>query len=754
MPKIFDAVREITTTTGTGPVTLDGPATGFTSFDSHDDLSDGDEIYYVIEEGFDREIGQGVWGAGNTLSRATVSSTLISGVFNDTNPTALTLSGAAVVFSARTAEHNDLDKMSMAIGNISSPLCHLPLKNSLDFKGVGALTYTNSSSKKTHIDRYGKLQYTSADEPRFQRDGVLLEGSSTNLIVYSNLISRWLAVTAATANSYSVGQGLSSGLGNCNLLESISTGAVGRRTEVTVTTASDSGWVLSALCKDYDGTDFRLGAANGELQTAGINCSLTFAFATENLTITTADATRTPFGGFLKLNNGWYKVWVGDTGANSLGVSAGAQNIDIGMTGATVGSKVYCAVAQFEELPLASSYIPSTDTFTSRATTGTYYDILGVLQTAAIDVARYSYNPADLTAPSYLILEEASTNFAPNSEDLALSYSGVNNTVLHDVAIAPDGTMTADIMVTTTTGYSDRRRNFSALVPDATEVCTHSIYAKADTDTFLQMVVRETSNASNQYNAEFDLSTGLLVATSAGGNAADSSHSIQNVGNGWYRCSVSARFTSTAITCILINRTLSGVNSSDIGNGLFTWGLQLEEDGYPTSYISSSGAATTRSADISSSAVTTRIADRLLLDASENTPSGHDPSTYIFDVKLPEAVLGVDQYLVYCNMLSIVLRSTGDIRCVYATKTMDITAPTLGDTYRLAFTFDGINTGKLYSDGGFKASATSIDTSALVDDLSGLALGYVPGADRPAYLNVSIVGVYDFEMTAQEVALA
>ena len=73
---IKDRVRESSTTTGTGTVTLNGAYTGYRSFSSA--ISDGDTVYYVIhntESGFENEfeVGLGTFTlSGTTLSRDTV----------------------------------------------------------------------------------------------------------------------------------------------------------------------------------------------------------------------------------------------------------------------------------------------------------------------------------------------------------------------------------------------------------------------------------------------------------------------------------------------------------------------------------------------------------------------------------------------------------------------------------------------------------------------------------------------------------
>ena len=90
-------IKQNTATTGAGTITL-GAAynSGFVTFG--DQYADGDEVYYTIEDGLNREAGIGTYtAAGTTLSRTTIFETLVNGVFDKTSPTAMTLSGKAVV---------------------------------------------------------------------------------------------------------------------------------------------------------------------------------------------------------------------------------------------------------------------------------------------------------------------------------------------------------------------------------------------------------------------------------------------------------------------------------------------------------------------------------------------------------------------------------------------------------------------------------------------------------------------------------
>jgi hypothetical protein len=75
---VADRVRDTTTTTGTGTITLSGtPPTGYQSFSA---VGNGNTTYYTINAGAQWEVGIGTYsGAGPTLSRDTVLSSSNSG---------------------------------------------------------------------------------------------------------------------------------------------------------------------------------------------------------------------------------------------------------------------------------------------------------------------------------------------------------------------------------------------------------------------------------------------------------------------------------------------------------------------------------------------------------------------------------------------------------------------------------------------------------------------------------------------------
>jgi len=92
---------------------------------------------------------------------------------------------------------------TMTIGNINNPLLDLPLNNNLAMKqGSGSVTFTRATTA-TYVDRYGVVQTAGVDEARFEKDGLLVEGASTNKLLYSGDFtnSAWVKETATAVES-------------------------------------------------------------------------------------------------------------------------------------------------------------------------------------------------------------------------------------------------------------------------------------------------------------------------------------------------------------------------------------------------------------------------------------------------------------------------------------------------------------------------------------------------------------------------
>lgn len=98
---LANGVKETTTTTGTGTITLSA-VTGSVRFAQA--FSEGALVSYAIKDGNNWEWGLGNVGASNTLARSNITATLSAGTYTaDGTATALSLSGSAEVICCESA---------------------------------------------------------------------------------------------------------------------------------------------------------------------------------------------------------------------------------------------------------------------------------------------------------------------------------------------------------------------------------------------------------------------------------------------------------------------------------------------------------------------------------------------------------------------------------------------------------------------------------------------------------------------------
>jgi len=220
-------------------------------------------------------------------------------------------------------------------------------------------------------------------------------------------------------------------------------------------------------------------------------------------------------------------------------------------------------------------------TFT-RASSATFIDSAGTLQTAAVDVPRFDH-AITASRTNLLLRSEEFDNASWNS------IAGARSITANAIA-SPDGTITAD---TVTADGTSATHFISQTVTLAAITYTYSIYAKAGTNSFAQMRV---FNAFGGMFANFNLTTGV---TGTVGNASGSAptSSIQALPNGWYRCSMvftSVAATSSGISVIITSSaSVGGGEINSLSTSVHLWGAQLEAGSTATEYIPTTTAPVT-----------------------------------------------------------------------------------------------------------------------------------------------------------------
>jgi hypothetical protein len=166
----------------------------------------------------------------------------------------------------------------------------------------------------------------------------------------------------------------------------------------------------------------------------------------------------------------------------------------------------------------------------------------------------------------------------------------INTSVSVNTTISPSGVQNADsLFENTATGL---HLILQAFVSTATTY-SYTCYIKPDTRT--RAYLRTDTNAGT-LRTLFDLTGSGSVVT-----LAHTSATITNVGNGWYKCSITFIEGLGAVGRLVAVEGAIGTNISYTGNGLnafYLWGAQLEVGAYPTSYIPTTSASVTRNADV------------------------------------------------------------------------------------------------------------------------------------------------------------
>jgi hypothetical protein len=244
-------------------------------------------------------------------------------------------------------------------------------------------------------------------------------------------------------------------------------------------------------------------------------------------------------------------------------------------------------------LPAAYGPTPSF----SRASTGTVTNSSGVLTTAAVNAPRFdhTYNGTSWVSKG-LLVEEQRTNLHLYSQQFDnAAWIKFDSTISADFAAAPDGTTTADKNIPNTSNAAHGVYNNAAASISSGVKYTASVYAKASGYNFI-FVVGNVNGSSTLGGVCVNLTNG---SQSNGG--ASGTYSVTNVGNGWWRISCSVTSVGTNGYIEIFPRSTAGNNASFAGNGtdgVLIWGTQLELGAFPTSYIPTTTAAVTRSADV------------------------------------------------------------------------------------------------------------------------------------------------------------
>jgi len=232
-------------------------------------------------------------------------------------------------------------------------------------------------------------------------------------------------------------------------------------------------------------------------------------------------------------------------------------------------------------------------TVTRALNTATRVNSSGLIEIVNADLPRFDYSFTSIGTPRGLLIEETRSNICIRSSELNTGWSANAVNVTPNSTASPSGSVDAD-SVTALVGSAQHRLTSTQGTVSSGVSVTHSVFAKANTHSFLQLH----DTGTGTFYANFDLSNGTVTAVSPANGAT-----ITSYGNGWYRCTLTlttgATVSGGAVTIIPDGAAARNPTWTAAGTeSIYAWGYQIEVGAFATSYIPTTTTSLTRNADV------------------------------------------------------------------------------------------------------------------------------------------------------------
>ena len=262
-------------------------------------------------------------------------------------------------------------------------------------------------------------------------------------------------------------------------------------------------------------------------------------------------------------------------------------------------------------------------TFT-RASSGTNFDENKLLVTAATNAPRFHHDPVTGAALG-LLPEGQRANEIIRSQEFDNGSWVKNISVSANSTVAPDGTTTADTLTDDDGGAAEICRQ--SVTVGNSETYTNTVYILKDSDETRFPALRLSwLGGTTELTNDLQLNTSTGAVTFEQQEDGTSIGSVEDAGD-WWRLRLTSTNNASGNTELRLgifpaSGTVFGTESTTATGSIIAWGAQTEEAAFPTSYIPTTTAAVTRSADVDSANISSQLGSANTLFVAARTGFG------------------------------------------------------------------------------------------------------------------------------------
>ena len=336
-----------------------------------------------------------------------------------------------------------------------------------------------------------------------------------------------------------------------------------------------------------------------------------------------------------------------------------------------------------------------------------------------------------------LLVEEARTNLITYSNDFTDASWIENGLTTSQVSVtAPNGS--SESTKITEDGATGVHQFYGQNVSGISPVAVSGYFKAAEYSTF-QLTI---GGAVNQPYANFDLSSETVSATGNGGAGF-----IQDVGNGWYRCTLTATPASNGSWMVFLTdgdtvASRGPAYTGDGTSGIYIWGAQVEAGSFPTSYIPTDGSTVTRAADVASIGVGAfgynKTAGTVLITADSAQTTDY-PGAFAFNGNS-----GANRWYLYSSAGTWTARQFIDN---VGTGIINLSAVEASAETKLALALKG-SSASAVKDGGSVVNNATFPIPPLIDEME---IGDGPGGVTQLNGHISSIAYYPRRLTDAQI---